>query len=73
MVRFFRIMIHLSVFAAGIAALANTDFFSWDLPQGLLLPMVGTAFLVYLIVFMLTKSYRDFVPGPSKTKRAPEI
>lgn len=68
MARFFRILIHLSVFAVGIASLANTDFFSWDVPQGLLMPMVGAAFLAYLIFFMLTKGYRDFLPGTSKPK-----
>jgi hypothetical protein len=61
MIRVFKCLLHAGVFAAGIAALTHIDFFSWELPQGLLMPLLGMGFLVYLVAFVATGGYRSFV------------
>ncbi len=63
MIRFFKCLLHLGVFIVGIAALSHVDFFSWELPRGLLMPLIGIGFLVYLVAFMVTGGYRTFVPA----------
>jgi hypothetical protein len=62
MVRLLKALVHLSVFAAGIAVLLQIDFTTPDLPQGLFMPLAGIAFFVYLIAFLATGSYRVFRP-----------
>jgi hypothetical protein len=60
MARFIRIVIHLSIMAAGGVAVALTDFRNWDLFHNLVLPIVGTGFFFYLVLFLATGAYRVF-------------
>ena len=60
MPRFFRIVIHIFVFAIGLAAVGLTDFWDWELLRGLVMPIVATGFLFYLVLFLATGAYRDF-------------
>lgn len=71
MIRLFKILIHIGIFAAGIACLAYADFFSWEILRGLLLPMAGIGFFIYLIAFLLSGGYRVLLPSASKTDSAP--
>lgn len=63
MMRFFKIILHLSVFAIGICALAYTNFWDWELLPGMVLPILATGFLIYLILFLLLGGYRVFHRG----------
>lgn len=58
--RFFKIILHLGVFAAGISAVGFSNFWDWELLRGMVLPIVATGFLVYLILFILLGGYRVF-------------
>ena len=58
--RFFKILLHLAVFAVGIPAVGFTNFWDWELLRGMVLPVVATGFLVYLILFILLGGYRAF-------------
>jgi di/tricarboxylate transporter len=60
MLRFIRIVIHLSIMAAGVAAVAFTDFWNWDLFHNLVLPIVSAGFFFYLVLFLATGEYRVF-------------
>ncbi|MFZ7124875.1 MAG: hypothetical protein ACOWWM_01825 [Desulfobacterales bacterium] len=62
MLRLAKILIHLGIFAAGVASLAHTYLWDWNLFRGLLLPMANAAFFFYLIGFLLTGAYRIFLP-----------
>ncbi len=60
MARFFRILIHLGIMAAGIAAVGFTNFWDWELLRSLVLPIVSTGFFLYLALFLATGEYRIF-------------
>lgn len=64
--RFVRIILHVILFAIGIASLANSNFWNWGLLRGMLLPIVATGFLIYLILFILIGGYRDFYRASSR-------
>lgn len=63
MPRFFRIIIHLAVFAIGLGAAGFTDFWDWEPFRGLLLPIVAAGFFFYMVLFLLTGEYRIFQPS----------
>lgn len=58
--RFFKILLHLVVFAVGIPAVGFSNFWDWELLRGMVLPVVATGFWVYLILFILLGGYRAF-------------
>jgi hypothetical protein len=60
MARFIRIVIHLGIMAAGVGAVAFTDFWNWDLLHNLVLPVVSAGFFFYLVLFLATGAYRVF-------------
>ena len=60
MPHFFRIIIHLFVFLTGLCAVAFTDFWNWELLQGLVSPIVSTGFFFYMVIFLATGEYRVF-------------
>ncbi len=60
MPRFFRIIIHLFVFLTGLCAVVFTDFWNWELFQGLVSPIVSTGFFLYMVIFLATGEYRVF-------------
>jgi hypothetical protein len=58
--RFFKILVHLGIFAVGIPAVGFSNFWAWDLFHGLFLPIVATGFFIYLLLFILLGGYRAF-------------
>jgi hypothetical protein len=58
--RFFKIILHLSVFAIGIPVVAFSNFWDWNLLQGMVLPILATGFFIYLILFVALGGYRVF-------------
>ena len=58
--RFFKIILHCSIFAFGLPAIGFSDFWDWELFRGLFLPVVATGFLVYLVLFILLDGYKVF-------------
>ena len=62
--RFFKIILHLIVFAIGIPAVAFSNFWDWNLLYGLVLPVVATGFFIYLILFLVLGGYRAFQSSP---------
>ncbi|MEJ2166103.1 MAG: hypothetical protein P8X90_11270 [Desulfobacterales bacterium] len=58
--RFFKIIVHLMVFAIGIPVVGFSDFWAWNLFQGLVLPILATGFFIYLILFIALGGYRVF-------------
>lgn len=67
MARFFRMIVHIFVFAIGIGAVGLTNFWDWELLRGLLLPVVAGGFFFYLVLFVATGAYKVFLPsGPGK-------
>ena len=63
--RFSKIVLHIGVFAIGIPAVAFSDFWDWNLLRGMVLPIVATGFLFYLVLFLLLRGYRVFLPSSS--------
>ena len=58
--RFFKILIHLVIFAVGIPAAVFSNFWDWELLRGMVLPVVATGFWIYLVLFILLGGYRAF-------------
>jgi hypothetical protein len=63
--RFFKILLHLFIFAVGLPALAFSNFWDWEPLRGMVLPVVATAFLIYLQLFLLLGGYRVFQSSSS--------
>lgn len=63
MPHFFRIVIHIAIFAIGLGAAGFTDFWAWEPVRGLLMPLVAAGFFFYLVLFLLTAEYRIFQPA----------
>lgn len=61
--RFVKILLHITVFAIGIPAVAYSNFWDWELLRGMVLPIVATGFLFYLVLFLLLGGYRVFLPS----------
>jgi hypothetical protein len=62
--RFFKIIVHLIVFAIGIPVVGFSNFWAWNLLQGLVLPMLATVFFIYVILFIALGGYRVFQVSP---------
>ena len=58
--RFFKIVLHLIVFAIGIPVVAFSNFWDWNLLQGMVLPILATVFFIYLILFIALGGYKAF-------------
>jgi hypothetical protein len=63
MPRFFRIFIHIFIFAVGIGCVGFTDFWNWEHLRGLVMPILSTGFFFYLVLFMATGEYKVFLPA----------
>ena len=58
--RFFKIVLHLIIFAIGIPVVGFSNFWDWNLLPGMVLPILATGFFIYLILFIALGGYRAF-------------
>lgn len=66
MPRFLKILVHIAVFLVGLPALLLTNFWAWDLFQGLVLPLVASGFLLYLVFFVALNGYHAFTKAQQR-------